>query len=150
MNKAPHQGTEFCPDCGEFVDELNEWTGFCFDCTPSTHPPQTPNQAPPSRIERWLIKYADHVEYVMQVQHTTARLAIVEVHATYKATCVICHNPIRHGTHGRHFICNATTECKKARRRYKYLIYDKGFTKEAALAAIITPTGEKNGSSSGS
>ena len=133
MNKAPQQGTEFCPDCGEFVNELNEWTGFCFDCTPSTHPSQI---TPPSRIERWLIKYADHVEYVMQVQHTSAKLAIVEVHATYRATCIICHSPIKHGTHGRHFICNATTECKKARRRYKYLIYDKGFTKEAALAAI--------------
>ena len=143
MNKAPQQGTEFCPDCGEFVDELNEWTGFCFDCTPSTHPPQI---APLSRVERYLTRYAEVIEHIMQVQNTTARLAIVEVHATYRATCIICHNPIKHGTHGRHFICNSTPECKKARRRYKYLIYDKGFTKEAALAAI-TLTGVTNGSS---
>jgi hypothetical protein len=77
----------------------------------------------------------------MQERDIDARSAIIEVHATYKATCIICGEPIKHGTHGRHFICTTTTECKKARRRYKYLIYDKGFTKEAALQAI-TPTGE--------
>lgn len=117
-----------CPDCGEFVDKLDEWTGFCFNCTPSTQPL--------SRVERWLIKYADTVEYVMQEQHITAKLAIIEVHATYKATCIICHAPIKHGTHGRHFICSATPECRKARRRYKYLIYEKGLDKQEALAAI--------------
>jgi len=134
MNKPP-QGSEFCPDCGEFIDpkEVNELTGYCVSCTPLTH------SNSPSRTERWLIKYADTVEYVMQMQNTTAKLAIIEVHATYKATCIICHNPIKHGTHGRHEMCNATPECRKARRRYKYLLYDKGYTKEAALAAI-TPT----------
>jgi len=125
---------QICPDCGEFVDELNEQTGWCFNCSPSAHHNSV------SRVERWLIRYADTVEFVMQVQSITAKLAIIEVHATYKATCIICHSPIKHGTHGRHFLCNSTPECKKARRRYKYLIYDKGLTKEAALAAI-TPTG---------
>lgn len=132
MTRAAPQGNEFCPKCGEFADELNERTGFCFECTPSVHT----KSEPASRVERWLIKYADHVEYVMQVQQITAKLAIVEVHATYKATCIICNGPIKHGTHGRHFLCNTHPECKKARRRYKYLIYDKGFTKEAALEAI--------------
>jgi hypothetical protein len=120
--------SEFCTECGEFFDTLNEWTGWCAECSQSTQPP--------SRVERWLIRYADTVEYVMQVQCITAKLAIIEVHAAYKATCIICGAPIKHGTHGRHFLCNSTPECKKARRRYKYLIYDKGLTKEAALAAI--------------
>jgi hypothetical protein len=134
VSKVAATERDFCPDCGEFVNpkEMNEQTGFCLSCSPSAHPPI-------SRIERWLIKYADTVEYVMQVQQTTAKLAIVEVHSTYRATCIICNVPIKHGTHGRHFICNTTIECKKARRRYKYLLYDKGYTKEAALAAI-TPT----------
>jgi len=128
VTRAAPQGNEFCTECGQFVDRLNEWTGWCKDCSLSTQPP--------SRVERWLIKYADHVEYVMQEQQITAKLAIIEVHATYKATCIICNGPIKHGTHGRHFLCNTHPECKKARRRYKYLIYDKGFTKEAALEAI--------------
>jgi predicted RNA-binding Zn-ribbon protein involved in translation (DUF1610 family) len=127
---------EFCPDCGNFVDALNETTGFCYDCTPLSQ--QTP-QPEASRIERWLMKYADTIEFVMQKEQTTAKLAILEVHATYRATCIICNRQIRHGTHGRHFICNSTPACKKARRRYKYLIYDKGFTKEEATAAILTP-----------
>jgi hypothetical protein len=128
---------QICPSCGEFVDALNEWTGWCKDCTPSIHQTNTnPHPLVVSRVERWLIRYADTVEYVMQEQGITAKLAIIEVHATYKATCIICGSPIKHGTHGRHFLCNSTPECKQARRRYKYLIYTKGSTKEAALAAI--------------
>jgi len=130
MSRSPQSEQEFCTECGQFVDQLNEWTGWCKDCSLSTQP------NPVSRVERWLIKYADTVEYVMQEQRITAKLAIIEVHATYKATCIICDEPIKHGTHGRHFICSSTPECRKARRRYKYLIYEKGFTKESALAAI--------------
>ena len=137
MRSTPQSDQEFCPDCGEFVDQLNEWTGFCYNCTPSTQ----------SRVERWLIKYADTVEYVMQVQGITAKLAIIEVHATYKATCIICDEPIKHGTHGRHFICSSTPECRKARRRYKYAIYEKGMSKEDALALILKEKSERNSAS---
>jgi hypothetical protein len=142
LSTSPRHGSELCPDCGEFVDELDEWTGYCKECTLSTN-----HHVPASRVERWLVKYADTVEFVMQKQNTTAKLAIIEVHATYKATCVICQSPIKHGTHGRHFLCNKTPECKKARRRYKYLIYDKGMSKAEALEAII-PTGDQHGNSS--
>jgi DNA-directed RNA polymerase subunit M/transcription elongation factor TFIIS len=136
MSVTPQSDQEFCPDCGEFVDptQMNEGTGFCFNCTPSLQSSITL-----SRIERWLAKYAEDIESEMQATNSTARLAIISVLDAHRATCIICGNHIKHGTYGRHFICNSTPICRKARRRYKYLIYDKGLTKEAALAVIKTP-----------
>lgn len=135
MATTPQPDQEFCPDCGDFVDALNEQTGFCFSCTPSAQ-----SLIVPTRLEKWLTKNAELIECTMRDYTITAKQAILYVSTEHRARCVICNRIIRHGTYGRHFICNTTPECKKARRRYKYLIYDKGFTKEEALQQII-PTG---------
>ena len=126
---------EFCPSCGDFVDHLDIESGWCVDCTGPTLSSNTALVA--SRIERWLAKFADTIEDVMQRESLTARVAIAYVATNYKAICIICLQPIKHGTYGRHFICNSTPECKKSRRRYKYLVYDKGYTKQAAIAVIV-------------
>src|SRR4029077_14316321 len=110
---AAQVGQEFCPDCGEFVDELNEQTGFCYNCTQSAHS-STPVV---SRLEKWLCKYADTIEEEMRSCDIGAIEAIANVLSSHQATCMICDRIIKHGTFGRHFICSSTPQCKKARRR---------------------------------
>ena len=129
MQAATQQGNEVCPLCGAFVDELNEESGWCYDCSPTPHITE-------SRVEKWLTKNADDIEEYMFVANCSAKQAIAILVSTYKAQCLICGKVIRHGTYGRHFLCNTTIECRRARRRYKYLLYDKGFTKSQAIRAI--------------
>jgi hypothetical protein len=51
--------------------------------------------------------------------------------------CVICEEVIEHATQGRHFLCNKHPRCKRARRYYKYLRFEKGLDKEQAINAAI-------------
>lgn len=114
-----------CPNCGEFTDQFNSDTGWCTDCTP-----------PIPRFEKWLTKYEENIEDLMQ-EGLSAQEAITKLLEKYRAVCIVCRDDIPHGTFGRHFICSKNPECKKARRRYKYLIYDKGLNKRDALEQVI-------------
>lgn len=118
---------EFCPNCGNDVEELDSFTGWCSECTPT--------EATPRRIA-WLEKNADKIEDRM-MQGLTVAQAISVVREDNRPTCLCCGDPIYHGTAGRHFFCKKRPECRKARRRYKYLVYDKGMSKSAALNVVL-------------
>jgi predicted RNA-binding Zn-ribbon protein involved in translation (DUF1610 family) len=130
------QNEELCPNCGNFVNELNEVSGFCLDCSPngvgfSGKKPEF------SRLENWLHKNASVIEETMLARNQAAKVVIREIMLNSKAVCVICGSNIDHGTKDRHKICRKTPQCKKARRYYSYLKYEKGMTPEKALEAVV-------------
>jgi len=67
----------------------------------------------------------------------TLNESIALVRESNRPTCLSCGDVILHGTGGRHFFCNKRPECRKLRRRYKYLVYDKGMDKDKALNVVL-------------
>jgi hypothetical protein len=129
---------EFCPNCGNFVNVLGE-NGFCADC--GGFPQGKPKIFPLSFkkklwLEKWLQSHAEQIESVMVTHSVSARSAIQAVASDTTARCILCNRVIEHGTYGRHFLCTRNLECRKARRFYKYLRYEKNLTKDAALTRV--------------
>lgn len=138
----------YCPSCGEWVNSLNENTGWCVNCTPTHHPdsrscptcgvviPIHHNHRLCSqcKAEEWLAKHADSIELYMMVGWSFAA-AKRQVINDIRPNCVICDTPISGGNADALF-CTAQKECRTAQRRYR-LYREKGMTKEQAVEAAI-------------
>lgn len=132
------QFSELCPSCGEFVDELNEQTGFCVSCSNGVGVFEEKGPTPiksvkAERLELWLTENADTIEDLMLADNITAKEAIKLIVQNEKPTCQVCGDEMPHTTAGRHIICTKKPECRKARRYYRYLVYERGIEKEHAL-----------------
>jgi hypothetical protein len=130
---------ELCPNCGNFVAELNEITGFCSNCNTAavgTSSKKSPHSSP-NRLELWLRDNAARIEGAMIDYNLKAKYAIKIVIAQEAVVCSICGDVINHATPGRHFLCDKKPQCKRARRYYKYLRFEKGVEKDQAIAATI-------------
>jgi hypothetical protein len=127
---------ELCPSCGNFVDALYESTGFCESCSNGVGvfdiKTPTPN-AKQIRLELWLTENADTIEDVMLADNITAKDAIRILAQNDKPVCQICGDDMPHTTPGRHVFCKKREGCRKARRYYSYLVYEKGIEKDHAL-----------------
>lgn len=141
MSNAALAFDELCPNCGEFFDCLNDDTGFCGNCSKElgvgVSSSETPTIVQESRIEVWLRRNADILESSMLEQQIPAKEAIKKLAEETKVYCLCCGNQIQRATNGRHFFCNKQPHCRKARRYYKYLQYEKGFSKELALEKAV-------------
>jgi len=128
-----------CPNCGEFVDHLDEQTGFCDTCTGvgsvNTKGPTPTDKA--SKLESWLRENADTIESMMLADNVTAKFAIREILQSERPTCRTCGDSMPHTTNGRHIFCTKKPECRRARRYYRYLVYEKHTDKEKALAQTL-------------
>ena len=136
---SPTDSIEVCPSCGDF-SELIPATGFCATCTGNTcrrcgDPLDSGSYCNDCRRIRWLEKNAEAIEDNL-LRGLSLRQSILQVADSIRPTCIICNEPIPRGTNGRHFICTKNVQCRQARRRYRYLVYDKGYSKEAAIEAI--------------
>lgn len=69
----------------------------------------------------------------MLTDNITAKDAIRIIVQNGKPACQICGDEMPHTTSGRHFFCTKRPECRKARRYYRYLVYEKGIEKDHAL-----------------
>jgi len=138
--------SEFCPDCGEFVASLNDITGFCENCTPSTAVVPSKKEGGTTAVNRskWLNTNADKIEATMQNYNINASAAIKVIAAQSAVVCICCGEFIPHATAGRHFLCNKNPQCKRARRYYKYLHYEKGVEPEQALVTAINKFKKKD------
>lgn len=129
---------DLCPNCGEFVDHLDKVTGFCDKCSGvgsvNTKGP-TPSKA--QKIELWLQQNADRIESFMLAENVNAKFAIRELMQLEKPHCRTCGNEMPHTTAGRHIFCTKKPECRKARRYYRYLVYEKHESKEKALKLTL-------------
>jgi endogenous inhibitor of DNA gyrase (YacG/DUF329 family) len=127
---------ELCPNCGNFVESLNEISGFCSNCDPAPVGVLDPHSAP-TRLESWLHENANRIEVVMGDYGVKAKYAIKIVAAQEAVICIICGDQIVRATANRHFICNKKPACKRARRYYKYLRFEKGMEKDQAISAVV-------------
>lgn len=137
--------SEYCPSCGEFytTDEFNYTTGWCVSCSSSVDSSKehaaalgkTPAFNLTSELNEWLLRHADHIEHFMLTQQITAEQAVILVRADLRPTCGVCGSQVPHGN-TRTIFCSKTTQCRRAKRRYKYLYQTKGLSKAQALAQI--------------
>jgi hypothetical protein len=135
-----NENLEVCPNCGNFVDHLNEVDGFCGACSENEKSPSSTKSLlhTESRIERWLTTNADTIEDTMVRYEISANEAIriIAQYTPENATCACCGSEVKHVRHDS-FFCNKTDKCKKARRYYKYLTYEKGLDKEEAFEKAV-------------
>lgn len=108
------------------------WCGACSNMEPHTY--IKPNQ----RFENWLTKNANDIEDLMQLLDLKASEAIRIITADNppESICAICGNNVKRTRH-QNFFCSSTPECLKARRYYKYLVYEKNTDKEDAFNRTV-------------
>lgn len=139
MNNTVKDEQEVCPNCGKFVDALTD-SGWCGACTKSPAPSNRikHKKHKESRIERWLTNNADTIESLMTLYKIppTEAIRIVALEDAPASTCALCGSEVSRTRH-QNFFCSKNLSCRKARRYYKYLIYDKGFNKPDAFTLAI-------------
>jgi hypothetical protein len=122
---------DYCPNCGNFVDELDEASGWCFDCSgtgvarcmacgDNFHKDQPHRKlCPKCRDERFLERHADTLEDYLSYG---ARIGFAkrEVYKQNRPVCIACGNPMNLSKAGATF-CKRTIECRRWRRRYRTL-----------------------------
>lgn len=62
--------------------------------------------------------------------------ALDSLRKAVKASCASCGGLLKHSRRDAIF-CHNTPRCRKAIRRYKYLVYDKKQSKAEALATVL-------------
>lgn len=141
---------EFCAQCGEFVDYLNDETGWCNPCsgvTPCLRCDEPLNERAVGANERlcnrckylvWLETNADAIDRVMATQEISAAAAKRVIIQQNRPICPSCNNPIKGGTKGRHVLCTQTAKCRKAHNAYRYYRYQKGLPHNEALQRALT------------
>lgn len=117
---------EICRNCGNEVEELDEYTGFCYNCSPKRCERCNKRSVPKgkhfcnscTRII-WLETHADEIEELQSggLSLTAARQAI---YANNRPVCLVCHQPMNHANVSASF-CQRTKDCRSARRRYRTL-----------------------------
>lgn len=123
---------EWCPNCGRQTKRLNNYTGWCNDC--STNDPYI-------QVEYFLEKNADHIEHYL-AQGKTFFEALVLIREDYRPTCLCCGEFIKRAPRSSQF-CTRTAKCRAARDRYHYLHKRRNFTKSQALALVISELATK-------
>lgn len=122
---------ELCPSCGDFVNQLNDTTGFCDSCSGDNRAQcmacgekfvaDQPYRklCRSCRDERWLERHADELEDLLSYG---ARIAFAkrQVYRENRPLCIACGDPIKGVAKGALF-CTRTIDCRRWRRRYKTL-----------------------------
>jgi hypothetical protein len=130
----------YCAECGQFVDELDEFTGWCYECS---------GTAPPSRViviyllgikESWFERNADQLDRVL-AEGLTLSLAVNLILRRNRPRCLCCGETIEYGTKGRHIFCRKHAECRTAARRLKYYRLEKSLSYSEALSRTLQKAG---------
>lgn len=129
------ESTCVCPLCGDFVENLNDFTGWCDKCSPV--------DVELSPAEIFLLRNADHIEhYLFQGKSLSQAIDSLRHELSKYRTCACCGALIERGGANVVF-CRKTPKCVSTVRRYEYLHHRKGLSKPEALAVILE---ELNGS----
>lgn len=144
----PHQDDlEFCTECCDFVESLNEHTGWCNSCSERLGyvAPSCPSCGNPTisgklcshcKYVKWLDQNADAIERVMATEGIRIRAAIRIVRVSNRPICQSCGQPIKGGQRGRHHFCTKNPECVKGHNVFEYHLRTK--SREEALELAIT------------
>lgn len=144
---TPQTEYEFCTECGNFVESLNEWTGWCYSCSVKNGEiaPSCPkcNESnldgklcSKCKYVLWLERNANAIEEIIAIQYTSVRVAKKVVSNSNRPICLSCGQPIKGGQKGRHYFCRKRPECIKAHNAYSYHTRNKPH--EEAIALAIT------------
>ena len=138
----------FCPGCGKYK-ALVELIGLCIDCCKE----RFPNHAVCAncgKIEprgqfrtlcnycqrnKWFEENANALESYMRAGLTYS-MAVVKVMFDNRPTCFCCADKIKGGNKGKDTFCTSKAECRREARYYKFLVLNKGKTREEALEII--------------
>lgn len=156
-NDPLNSDEEYCPSCGEFVAQLVDETGWCFECSgieygfdslkandcarcgSELNDHTTGRYCVRCKRIIWLEKNSDAVEIVMIERQLTFFQAKDVVKALNRPICRVCENPIKGGQKGIHFFCTKTPACRRAHNAYRRNVYVKSQPRDVALReATIT------------
>ena len=134
MLSHPPDNDIVCPNCGNYADELDEYTGWCRTCS----------YVPTNRdtLEISFAANADAIEFYISTGRQFGKTRALSVWKALKlaqadrAICVVCGNRIARASRSAIF-CRKTPECRRYSRRYVYLYREKGLTKVEALAIVL-------------
>lgn len=142
---------EVCPNCGDYVIELDDATGWCVTCTGGTLTrycrvcSQKLNGAyrgnticSHCKNIEWLTRNGDAIENAMATYGISAGKAKRFVALANRPTCHLCGKPIKGGSKGKSFFCTTTEACAKASGVYQYHRHDARRSHEAALNRAMT------------
>jgi hypothetical protein len=134
---------ELCCNCGSYVDELNQVSGWCYVCSPPTclvcneqfdNYGQSRECCPKCRRELWDIENADAIELYMAYGLTLTK-AREAVKKDARPSCLCCGESILYGNPKKDRFCNKP-DCRTAARRYKYYTRDKRMLPSEALVEV--------------
>lgn len=137
---ANAQSQTYCAECCRFVDELDEFTGWCYECS---------GTAPPQKVfviyllgikDSWFDRNADELDRVL-ADGLNLSLAVEVVLKRNRPRCLCCGNIIDYGTNGRHLFCRKNAECRTAARRLKYYRLEKSMSYKEALSKTLMKAG---------
>src|SRR5688500_19020096 len=134
---------EVCPNCGEYTDYINSWTGWCASCSgldlcANCGKPfakdRNRTRCSTCRKNDWLEKNADEIEDYM-----SNGLSLIDAKAQVQIDntifCLNCGDPVNSGHAGQALFC-AKEECRKVYNRYTWQ-RKKGLTKEDVLRKAL-------------
>jgi hypothetical protein len=138
---------DYCPACGKWDQQINEYTGWCLSCTLGYHPdklmckrcgdlfPRNKNglYCSPCKDRNWLEQHIDEVEIYM-LRGYAFSVAKKIVAASIRPTCVVCSNPIKGGKPNALF-CRNTEQCRTIGQKYRTLV-GKGMPNDIALSVL--------------
>lgn len=78
---------------------------------------------------------ADAVERYMHAGLTYG-MAVIKVMFDNRPSCFSCGDKIKGGRKGKDQFCTSRSECRKEARYYKFLLLNKGYTRQKALEII--------------
>lgn len=117
---------EWCPNCGNPSSKLDNYTGWCSDCS---------RNDPYIQLENFLEENANHIEHFMAKGQTLSQ-ALESIRNDYRPCCLSCGELMPRASKLATF-CRKYERCRAIRNRYQYLHKKKNLTKSEALAKVI-------------
>jgi hypothetical protein len=122
------------------VDELDEYTGWCYDCSGTIPPPSVVVIYLLGIKDSWFQRNADELDRMLS-NGVNLPLAVEAVLRRNRPRCLSCGDVIEYGTNGRHIFCRKKQECRTAARRLKYYRLEKRMSYEQALSKALEKAG---------
>jgi hypothetical protein len=132
---------EFCAECGEFVDQLNEFTGWCHACSGTTPSAVVIYLWSGKRTLKsdWFDRNADKLDSLL-ADGLSLSLAVEAVLKANRPICQCCGNEIKRTastTRGTVLFCRKREQCHRAAVRYKYYRYQRRLQPTEALTKAL-------------
>jgi hypothetical protein len=129
---------EFCAECGEFVDQLNDFTGWCHSCSGTAPSVLVVYLWSGKRTLKasWFDANANAIERFL-AEGVNFTMAVEAVLKGNRPICQCCGNGIKgvaSTTRGTVLFCRKREQCHRMAVRYKYYRYQRRLQPIEALS----------------